>query len=202
MQIVYVLTNPSMPGLVKIGYTADEDANRRIGQLYNTSVPVPFKLEFACRVPNAHEVERALHVAFGPLRINPNREFFQIDPEQAIAILKLLHVQDATTEVAAQPNEVPKADEQAGDQLRKRRPNLNFEEMGIPVGAQLISTLDETVAIVSGPKKVIYQGEPTSLTAATKCVLQVEYAVNPGPFWTYNGKTISDLYNATYPELS
>lgn len=202
MQIVYVLTNPSMPGLVKIGYTADEDANRRIGQLYNTSVPVPFKLEFACRVPNAHEVERALHVAFGPQRINPSREFFQIDPEQAIAILRLLHVQDATTEVAAQPNEVPKADEQAGDQLRKRRPNLNFEEMGIPVGAQLISTLDETVAIVNGPKKVIYQGEPTSLTAATKYVLQVEYAVNPGPFWTYNGKTISELYDETYPEVS
>jgi hypothetical protein len=48
----------------------------------------------------------------------------------------------------------------------------------------------------------MYQGEPTSLTAATKYILQVEYAVNPGPFWTYNGKTISEIYNETYPEVS
>jgi hypothetical protein len=202
MQIVYVLSNPSMPGLVKIGFTADEDANRRIGQLYTTGVPVPFKLEFACRVPNAKEVESALHLAFGPHRINPGREFFKIEPEQAIAILKLLHVQDATKEVAAQPSEVPQADEQAGEQLRKRRPNLNFAEMGIPEGATLVSNLDESVATVIGPKKVMYQGEPTSLTAATKYILQVEYAVNPGPFWTYNGKTISEIYNETYPEVS
>ncbi len=202
MQIVYVLSNPSMPGLVKIGFTADEDANRRIGQLYTTGVPVPFKLEFACRVPNAKEVENALHLAFGPNRINQNREFFKIEPEQAIAILRLLHVQDATKEVAAQPSEVPQADEQAGEQMRKRRPNMNFAEMGIPEGSALVSTLDDTVATVIGPKKVQYQGEPTSLTAATKFILQVEYAVNPGPFWTYNGKPISEIYNETYPEMN
>ncbi|MEI6343800.1 MAG: GIY-YIG nuclease family protein [Verrucomicrobiota bacterium] len=29
---------------------------------------------------NPDEVERALHIAFAPQRINPKREFFQIDP--------------------------------------------------------------------------------------------------------------------------
>ncbi len=198
LQIVYVLTNPAMPGLVKIGYTTSNDANSRIAQLYSTGVPVPFKLEFACRVPNALEVERAMHLAFGPHRINPNREFFRIEPEQAIAILKLLHVQDATQEVTAQPTSLEKTDIEAGEQLRRRRPNLNFEEMQIPNGAELVSIHDDTVATVIGPKKVIYQGEPTSLTAATKVALQVEYAVNPGPHWTYQGRTISEIYNETY----
>ena len=41
LSIVYVLTNSAMPGLVKIGYTAQDDANSRIAQLYTTGVPVP-----------------------------------------------------------------------------------------------------------------------------------------------------------------
>ena len=76
LSIVYVLTNSAMPGLVKIGYTAQDDANSRIAQLYTTGVPVPFTIEYACKVQNAEEVEKALHVAFGPNRINPRREFF------------------------------------------------------------------------------------------------------------------------------
>jgi hypothetical protein len=30
LSIVYVLTNSAMPGLVKIGYTSQDDANSRI----------------------------------------------------------------------------------------------------------------------------------------------------------------------------
>jgi hypothetical protein len=38
LNIVYVLTNPAMPGLVKIGYTYSEDAATRIAQLYSSGV--------------------------------------------------------------------------------------------------------------------------------------------------------------------
>ena len=47
--IIYVLTNPSMPGLVKIGKTARGDVNARLSELYSTGVPVPFECEFAGR---------------------------------------------------------------------------------------------------------------------------------------------------------
>jgi hypothetical protein len=46
----YVLTNPVMPGSVKIGCTESNDAGARIAQLYTTGVPVLFKIEFAARV--------------------------------------------------------------------------------------------------------------------------------------------------------
>lgn len=134
LSIVYVLTNSAMPGLVKIGYTAQDDANSRIAQLYTTGVPVPFSIEYACKVQNAEEVEKALYVAFGPNRINPKREFFRIEPDQAIAILKLLHTEEATQEVTDQPSMIDQQSIAAAEQLRARRPNLNFDEMGIPVG--------------------------------------------------------------------
>jgi hypothetical protein len=198
LQIVYVLSNPAMPNLVKIGRTYGEDANSRIAQLYTTGVPVPFKLEFACKVSNADEVEQALHIAFAPNRINPRREFFRIEPEQAIAILQLLHTEDATGEVAAQPTGVDEQSLAAAEQLRKRRPNLNFEEMGIPIGSQLKSTHNDTEVTVVAPKKVRLGDEDMSLTAATRQLLQLDYSVQPGPHWTYNGKTIHDIYEDTY----
>src|SRR5690606_17095463 len=99
LQIVYVLTNPAMPGLVKIGSTTQEEVDIRMKQLFSTGVPVPFDCAFACRVTNAATVEKALHHAFGNTRINPTREFFRIEPERVISILKLLHVDDVTAEI-------------------------------------------------------------------------------------------------------
>jgi hypothetical protein len=41
-----------------------------------------------------------------------------------------------------------------------------------------------------------------SLTAATKQVMQIDYHLAPGPYWTYNGKVLRDIYEATYPDAS
>lgn len=199
--IVYVVSNPAMPGIVKIGRTNSADATARIDQLYTTGVPVPFKLEFACKVENPDEVERALHIAFAPHRVNPKREFFRISPEQAIAILRLLHTEDATGEVAAQKSSIDQESVVAGEQLQKRRPNLNFEEMGIPIGAELKSVHNDTSVVVVAPRKVKLGDDVMSLTAATQQVLQLDYGVAPGPHWTYHGKSIRDIYEETYGEM-
>ena len=39
---VYVLTNPAMPGMVKIGKTT-RDVTHRLKDLYSTGVPLPFE---------------------------------------------------------------------------------------------------------------------------------------------------------------
>ena len=201
MNVVYVLTNPAMPGLVKIGHTTQEDANVRIGQLYTTGVPVPFDLAFACKVQNAEDVEQALHTAFAPNRINPRREFFRIEPEQAIAILRLLHTEDATQEVSQQPTGLDQQSIAAAEQLKSRRPNLNFIEMGIPVGSILQSTHNATTAIVVGPRRVRLGEEEMSLTAATSQVLGVDYGVAPSPQWRFNGRLLREIYDETYGEI-
>jgi hypothetical protein len=198
--IVYVITNRAMPGLVKIGKTTHEDANLRIAQLYTTGVPVPFKLEFACRVTNADEVEQALHTAFAPNRVNAKREFFAIEPAQAIAILKLLHTEDATAEISGRPPLVAEQELAAAENFRSRRPNLDFDEMGIPVGSILQSTTKDVSVTVVSSKRVCLGDEEMSLTAATRRILGLEYSVAPGPYWTFEGRLLREIYQETYGE--
>ena len=75
-----------MPGLIKIGKT-EQEADVRLSQLYTTGVPVPFKCVMAVKPErSAAEVEQALHQAFEPHRLNPAREFFEVEPEHVMAI--------------------------------------------------------------------------------------------------------------------
>lgn len=177
LHVVYVLTNRAMPGLVKIGYTTQSDANIRIGQLFTTGVPLPFEIQYACHVSNPEQVERALHEAFAPHRINPKREFFSIEPRQAIAILKLLHIgEDVTQAVEKQPNamEVDQISLDVVEQLkRKHRPRLVFDDLGIPVGAKLYYVGDSNVCAEVGLKnKVVMNGENYVFYASHKTCLK------------------------------
>ena len=84
--IIYILSNPAMPGLVKLGKTTNLPA--RLKSLYSTGVPVPFHCVFAKRLGNYHEVERKLHAGLRSHRENENREFFRIAEEEVINFLK------------------------------------------------------------------------------------------------------------------
>ena len=65
--IVYVLTNPAMPGLVKIGEDPATGSQRSTDAVVFDRVPVPFECAFAGVVEDEHKVERAFHKAFPPL---------------------------------------------------------------------------------------------------------------------------------------
>ena len=127
--IVYLLTNPVMPGLVKIGMTTQEDIDKRMKELYTTGVPVPFECQFACKVKKGDcaRIEKALHTAFAPQRINANREFFRIQVEQAKAILELFHHTDVTEEVSDEiESDLTDDDKAASAKAQIHRPPLNF----------------------------------------------------------------------------
>ena len=198
--IVYILTNPAIPNMIKIGMTTVEDVKQRMAQLYTTGVPLPFECVYAAKVANHEKVEKALHTAFGPDRVNPKREFFEIDAAQAIAIIKLMEIQDVTPNVEKETEVVDEVDREAGEAYaRKKRPRFSFTEMNIPVGSELVSVANaETVRVVSD-RTVEFRGEETSLTNATRIILDNGYHVAPGPYWTYNGTLLRTIYNNTYP---
>ena len=85
---IYVLTNESMPDLVKIGRT-NKEIEQRIKKLDNTSIPLPFQCFYAAEVKDAEIVEIKLHRIFSDKRIRTNREFFRIDPNQVKEAIQL-----------------------------------------------------------------------------------------------------------------
>jgi hypothetical protein len=205
-QIVYVLTNAAMSGLVKIGKTTQLEVEDRMKQLYGTGVPVPFDCAFACQVKDASEVEKALHFAFGNARINPNREFFRIEPERVIAVLKLLKVDDITVQFEKQLEaDVAAVDKQSSLNLKEIqvRPKMNFYELGIPRGSILVSKDGQLQVTVVEEKKVNLNGVICSLTMATRKLLGLpdDRPIQPSPYWTFNGKTVKEIYEAFHSSI-
>lgn len=73
---VYVLSNPSMPNLYKIGFTCN--LKKRLYDLNSySSTPTPFKLVYSCRVDDAEGEEKNAHSALAESRVNKKREFFK-----------------------------------------------------------------------------------------------------------------------------
>jgi len=196
--IVYVLTNPAMPGIVKIGKTSRGSVDARLSELYSTGVPVPFECAFAGRVLDESKVEKAFHLAFGPYRLNPKREFFEIEPEQAIALLELMVVDDVTPALQAEAKKVDVDAKAGADKLKARRPTQNFFEMGISEGSVLKFTQSDESCIIINGRRVRHNGEDCSLTALTQKLLGTDRPLQPSPFWLFNGRKLSDIYNDTY----
>ena len=86
MGIVYVLTNPAMPGYVKIGHTS-QSVEARMKTL-SSKAPLPYECAAAWEFEDARMVEKALHSAFADQRASRFKEFFVLEPERVIAILR------------------------------------------------------------------------------------------------------------------
>ena len=73
---VYILTNPSMPGLVKIGKTT-RDVEQRANELYQKGVPEPFGVSHHVYSPDCNELEIMVHRLLAASRVSTGREFFR-----------------------------------------------------------------------------------------------------------------------------
>jgi hypothetical protein len=89
-QWVYILSNPTTPGLLKIGYTT-QTPDERAKQISNaTGVALPYKVEWAFKCFDGEQLEGEVHRKLGEYRVNNQREFFQINLEEAKKVIKLL----------------------------------------------------------------------------------------------------------------
>ena len=85
---LYVITSPSLPGLTKIGCTRRLNPSIRIKELSSSSLPEPFHAHCFVFSDDCFELENNIHKYFDKERVNHDREFFRIEPKDAIDVLK------------------------------------------------------------------------------------------------------------------
>ncbi len=84
---VYILRNPTMgKNIFKIGLTRNE-VDERVNQLSNTSIPDRLYKSQEWNTKDCVKAEREIHSRLQNYRVDPRREFFQIDYEKAIAVI-------------------------------------------------------------------------------------------------------------------
>ena len=89
---VYIFTNRSMPGLIKIGRidTTVKSTTERASELYSTGVPTPFDVYYEHPCENPEHFEKLIHEILASYRVNTRREFFRFPVDKAVELLKQL----------------------------------------------------------------------------------------------------------------
>lgn len=83
---VYVISNPAMPELVKVGFTT-KHPKERARELNGTGVPDSYVAEYAVRVQSPKELESAVHDHLRQLGLDAGKEWFKCRVEQAVAAI-------------------------------------------------------------------------------------------------------------------
>lgn len=208
---VYIFTNDSFrDDWVKIGKTTN--LKERLKTLFNTSLPLPFKIYATLRTVKYEEVEKIVHKQIDrltDLRINQNREFFNVHPTQALDILLDLATAIDDAEILKYKNNEPYElvypacpDKPANDEKREKllpqRKPFDFSMVGLNVGDEVIFDALKLPVKVAGKNKIEYEGRLWSLSAFCGTYLP-EHMHNKseayqGPkYFSYGGKTLWEI---------
>lgn len=189
---VYIFTNPSLSS-VKIGQTTDVEA--RLKSLYRTNIPTPFEKYATLQTAKFKSVEKIVRKTLDRFIVRPNREFFDIEPEKALDILKDINTLLDDGKIKEYNNEIETEEISASG---KRRPAFKFHMANIAKGEKVtFAPIGIDVTVVSDDK-VEYEGRRYSLSYFTKAFMPESEQNNSesyqGPkYFTYKGKTLVDL---------
>ena len=172
---VYVLTNPCFKeNWVKIGQT--DNLDRRIWELSQaTGIPLPFEMYAVLKTTKYKQAETMIHRLIGKLapdkRINPKREFFNIEPEDAVSIMK--DIASLLDDAEIIYNENLAIETPLTKQHGKKAPRKTFYSMGIKNGDIIEFTfVPQYKATVCGERTVMFENKEYFLTPLGVLLLQ------------------------------
>ena len=200
---VYILTNPSFKeDWVKIGKSS-RPVNVRSKELDNTAVPLPFEIFATIRTVKYNEVEKLIHKTIDrltDLRIRQNREFFNIQPQIALDILRDISttIDDAFIELYHNNQPIKEAAEVQDEEPHKRRAPFRFGMVNIQIGETVVFTPKNIKVKVASDNQVEYEGRIYKLSPFTAAFLPDEMRnasdAYQGPkYFTYKGRPLDEL---------
>lgn len=204
--VIYILTNPSFPQYVKIGYASD--LQRRLREL-NRSEALPYAFRAYATYDVDHKLtDKALHELIDQL--NPDlrtietfngqkrtKEFFEMAPEDAYAILEAIARISGTSDrlhrVTPTGEQIEEEREAEETREASRKPPFRFSMVGLKPGDRVVFTGDpEKVATVVDDRRVEYEGVTTSLSALAEQLTGSGHAMQGPLYFTYEGETLAD----------
>lgn len=202
--VIYILTNPSFPDYVKIGYA--DDIEKRLNQL-NRSECTPFAFRvYAYYEVNHRLTDMKIHDVID--RLNPNlrsidnvngkkrvREFYAMSKEEAYELFEAIaeiNGLEGNLHLVA-PTDKEKNEEETAKTIR---PATDFNTLGLKAGDKLVFIKDAKISCeVLNSKKVLYKDEEWAISALATELLTKNYnysghGVNGYQYFTFNGETL------------
>lgn len=207
--VIYILTNPSFPEYVKIGYA--DDIEKRLQQL-NRSECIPFAFRvYATYEVNSRLSDLKIHSIID--KLNPNlrsienfngkqrvREFYAMSPEDAYSVLEAIaeiHGCADKLKLAVMDEAQRQAEETAQEidaERKERQSPFRFSMCGIQPGEQIEYCYNpEIKCMVVDDKMVEYQGQTFSLSALAQLLTGSRYSVAGPRYFKYKGEWLNDI---------
>ena len=206
---IYILTNPSFPEYVKIGYA--DDVKSRLKNL-NRSECTPFAFRvYATYKVNVRLTDMKIHAIID--KLNPNlrsidtvdgkkrvREFYAMSPEDAYAIFEAIaeiHGLEANLKLWPQ-TQAEKEDEALAETIEEehveRRSAFAFSKCHINIGEEIVFIDDPNIkCTVCDDNHVLYQDKIYSLSALAQELLGSKHRPQGPVYFTYKGEILDDL---------
>jgi len=205
--VIYILTNPSFPEYVKIGYA--KNLEQRLKQL-NRSETVPFAFRaYAIYEVGSDLKDKDLHKLID--KINPDlrsienfdgkervKEFYAMTPEDAYLLLeciaKISGTEGRLKRLKPEGHEILDEKKAAEEREAARRGPFRFSEVGIPVGSELAYAHDPKIRVtVVDDRHIQFGKETTSLSALARKLLKRGHEVQGTIHFKYKGEILDDL---------